>query len=63
MAGFSTLSSTWVSRLFPSVFLIFVDLGGRGERSDICCSVLTCITVKRRGDLVSVFDLLCRNPI
>jgi len=40
--GLSSLSFTWVSRLlFRSVVLIFVDLGGRGERPDICCSVLT----------------------
>lgn len=47
MEGLSLLSSTWVSRLlFRSVVLIFVDLGGGGERSDVCRSVLTCIAVQ-----------------
>jgi len=46
-------SCTWVRRLlFRSVVLNFVDLGGGGERHDVCCSVLTCITVNRSGDLV-----------
>ena len=53
MDGLSTLSCTWVSRLlFHSIVLIFVDLGGVGERPDICCSVLACITVNWSGDLV-----------
>ena len=46
-------SFTWVSRLlFRSVVLIFVDLVGGGGRHDVCCSVLTCITVNWSGELV-----------
>ena len=53
MDGLSMLSCTWVSGLlFHSVVLIFVGLGGGGERPDICCSVLTCITVNWSGELV-----------
>ena len=52
MDGLSSLSCTWVSRLlFRSVALIFVDLGGRDEWPDVCCSVLTCITVNWSSDL------------
>jgi len=53
MDRLSTLSCTWVSRLlFCSIVLNFVVLGGRGEWPDVCCSVLTCITVNRSGGLV-----------
>jgi len=53
MDGLSTLSCTRVSRLlFHTIILIFVELGGGGERPDVCCSVLTCITVNWSGDLV-----------
>ena len=53
MDGLSMLFCTWVSRLlFRSVILIFVELGGGGKWPNICCSVLTCITVNWSGDLV-----------
>ena len=38
--------------MFRNVVLNFVDLGGGDERPDVCCSVLTCITVNWSGDLV-----------
>jgi len=52
MDGLSTLSCTWVGiLLFRSIVLMFVELGGGGERPDVCCPVLTCITVNWSGDL------------
>jgi len=54
MDGLSTLSFTWVGRLlFRSIMLMFVELGDGDEWPDMCCSVLTCITVNWSGDLVS----------
>jgi len=38
--------------LFRSAVLIFVDLGGGGEWPDVCCSVLTSITINWSGDVL-----------